>query len=700
MTAPRAALALLGLWLAPGLASARPAGSAQLLRLDVRRLGQAQAALDAGRPTVALRTLGDDDPAGLEDRARLIRGLSALAVGEWDTARSALREAERSALVPSVRRHARIALLDTYRQAPDHSARLALLERIDSSRASHLYQRAESLIALGRKDEARALLRRIAIERPASTLDDDAQRRLKQLGAPALTPAERRRRVDGWLAAGDATAAAREAAQLKLGARERRLLDWRIAQARGQRSAAQSILLELYADQPGGADGDEVLWTLGKQALNADDNAQAQARFDELVRRFPASSHAAEAAYLAAWIPYDDGDFAAANRRMLAYADQRPRDPKVTEALWYAGWSAYLAGDDARALAAFERLRTEHPSSDLIPFAWYWTGKIHERRDATEPALDAYRRTSESGPLTYYGFLARNRLRRLGQPIPAPSPTDRLHHFGLGQIISSLGPARPIQVDRAIAFHEKGMERWVQEELRSALRELERPRSIREQVLRADLCRLLDAPRASFLLSRRAGLPPQRLFEGDNWAWRVYQHRFPAAYRGSVEPAAREHGVSPFLVWSIMRTESHYQSDAKSPVGALGLMQLLPRTAAAIATRDPRARPHRHRLLEPGSNAWLGTWYLARLSERFPGYLPAQIAAYNAGPSAAQRWLEEHGGRPTEEFVERISYRETRRYVRRVLETLWAYQTLYQAPLTQLPTTATVGVASAEAVRF
>ncbi|MGF1510011.1 MAG: transglycosylase SLT domain-containing protein [Myxococcota bacterium] len=682
----------------PSTAGAVPAGSAQLLSLPVERLARAQNDLDRGRPAEALKILGDRRLSGLEDRAQLIRGWSALATGQWSLARTALEAAEGGALVPSVRHQAQVGLIDVFDRLDDDAAKLDVIDRMKTLEPVHQYARAEALMALDRPAEAAATLRRLRLRHPESSLDDDAARLERQLRAAPLTSAQIRTRVNRLLRAGASERAEREAKALNLSGRAMLRFRWRLAQARGDHAAEQMALKALYRDDPNGREGDEVLFGLARAAWSRDDDATAQDRFDELVRRFPRSKRASEARFLAGWIAYDSGDFEEAQARMLTLAKRK--HARVTEALWYAGWSAYLAGDDDEALSTFRRLRTDYPNSDLVPFVWYWTGRIHERNQRTQQAKAAFRDASESSPLSYYGFSARARASRLGLELPEPRPKGRIREFGLPQIISSMGPTRPLQVDRAIAFHERGLRDWAQEELRSALSELPPADSVRSHIMRADLCRHVDAPREAYRLALRARSRESELLRGEQWTWRVFQHRYPRAYEEDVRRVSALHQVSPWLVWAIMRTESSYQRDAKSPAGALGLMQLLPRTARAISQRDPRAREHAHRLLEPVSNAWLGSWYLARLEERFPDFVPLQVAAYNAGPTAAQRWLEELNGVSTEEFVERISYRETRRYVRRVLENLWAYQTLYEAPLLELPKTATVAEAVTRTVQF
>ncbi len=108
----------------------------------------------------------------------------------------------------------------------------------------------------------------------------------------------------------------------------------------------------------------------------------------------------------------------------------------------------------------------------------------------------------------------------------------------------------------------------------------------------------------------------------------------PAAVRrheDAIAAAARQHGVDPGLLAIMVYTESRGRPEARSPVGARGLLQIMPSTAAEIARARGLPPPSLERLHDPGYNLDLGAWYMARQLERF-GELPLALAAYNAGP--------------------------------------------------------------------
>jgi len=113
-----------------------------------------------------------------------------------------------------------------------------------------------------------------------------------------------------------------------------------------------------------------------------------------------------------------------------------------------------------------------------------------------------------------------------------------------------------------------------------------------------------------------------------------------------------------------------------SPAAAYGLMQLLAPTASRVAGRPVDATT----LFDPTTNITLGTRYLRQLLDRFDGNLAKALAAYNGGEDAVAKWERRAPGVPTDEFVETISYRETRHYVKTVLGNYRRYRRLYGAP--------------------
>lgn len=156
--------------------------------------------------------------------------------------------------------------------------------------------------------------------------------------------------------------------------------------------------------------------------------------------------------------------------------------------------------------------------------------------------------------------------------------------------------------------------------------------------------------------------------------WDDLELRFPLAYQEHVDVAASDTAISPHLLFAIARQESAFTPDAKSPAGALGLMQLLPSTAKQTARRNGLTFSI-YDLLQPKTNIALGSRYLNQLLGEFNGNRILATAAYNAGPSRVKKWLSKDSEtpRPYDIWIETIPYYETRGYVQNVL----AYSVIY-----------------------
>jgi soluble lytic murein transglycosylase len=153
---------------------------------------------------------------------------------------------------------------------------------------------------------------------------------------------------------------------------------------------------------------------------------------------------------------------------------------------------------------------------------------------------------------------------------------------------------------------------------------------------------------------------------------------YPWPNRAAVEAEAAEFGVDPVLLASLVRQESVFDPDALSPAGARGLAQLLVSTAAQLARGlDVAFAPAW--LTVPDLNLHLGAAHLAALLRQFDGRVEVALAAYNAGGRPARRWAGRPGADDPDQYVEGITYAETRGYVRAVLRNRELYAAMHGA---------------------
>lgn len=146
--------------------------------------------------------------------------------------------------------------------------------------------------------------------------------------------------------------------------------------------------------------------------------------------------------------------------------------------------------------------------------------------------------------------------------------------------------------------------------------------------------------------------------------------RFPKAFDEEINRYANNEKIAPAWAFAIARRESSFMTDAHSPAGARGLMQLMPNTAKSLK----KGKVNRNYLLNAGNNIQLGTRYLKKLLDRNSGNQVLATASYNAGPHRVKSWLKDLKSIPADIWIETIPFKETRNYVKSVL----AYQEIYQ----------------------
>jgi soluble lytic murein transglycosylase len=228
--------------------------------------------------------------------------------------------------------------------------------------------------------------------------------------------------------------------------------------------------------------------------------------------------------------------------------------------------------------------------------------------------------------------------------------------------------------ERARELMNLGLMEWAKWDLY----DIERKTSNREylKTLMAEYEKIENFQRSSFIGQTSFGF--QRSRGGLDASVRPYwEHTYPKAYAPFVQKFAKQFEIPFELVWGIMRAESQYRKDVISPVGALGLMQVMPNTGQKIAGMIGDSQFQVKKLLEPETAVKIGSRYLARLMKKFENSVPLTAAGYNAGPHRVKSWLVSFGDLEIDEFIEHIPFLETRNYVKRVVSNFYIYNQLY-----------------------
>lgn len=375
---------------------------------------------------------------------------------------------------------------------------------------------------------------------------------------------------------------------------------------------------------------------------------------------------ASRALYLKGTLHDDRGETGAAIDAFARAAGYGQFPERARQALWREGWARFRAGDALAARRTFETLaaRCEDPIERLRPR--YWAARAAAEAGQAARARRELEALARGYPLSYYGWRAQQRL-ALDAASLARAP--RALAEGTRRVDDR-------SVERAALLIEAGLADHARDELRFAARSA---RGLVDRIrVGTLLARVGDYHRASELVvTAYSGELARGLQPGREALWWL---SWPPAYRDTLEAVFPEDAaIEPALVWAIMREESHYRVDARSAVGALGLLQLMPETAAQLARERGLSDFVPERLFEPETNIALGAAYLDQLASRFDGRLSAAIGSYNAGPRKVASWLEGDARRLDDDvWVEAIPYDQTRAYVKRVLRSLHVYRTFYR----------------------
>jgi soluble lytic murein transglycosylase-like protein len=318
---------------------------------------------------------------------------------------------------------------------------------------------------------------------------------------------------------------------------------------------------------------------------------------------------------------------------------------------WTAGLAAYRLGEYGTAALHFEAMASSPRLSDWnLAAAAFWAARANLVARHPE-RVNRWLETAAENPRTFYGLIAR---RMLGLESGLSWDHPRLSGDQLGNVV------RAGSVRRAAALIQAGR-------MRSAERELRRIAYVDDPELRLALIAIADEIKLPALaLSASKALVAAGGEALDRGLYPLPRWQPTGGFT-----------VDRALVYAFMRQESAFNVNATSPVGARGLMQLMPATAGYMAKQRFRGAKRRA-LYDPALNIELGQRYLRYLidNDQVGGDIFLLAAAYNGGPGNLAKWQRRMARAATDPllFIESIPARETRMFVERVLANLWIYR--------------------------
>jgi soluble lytic murein transglycosylase len=593
----------------------------------------------------------------------------------------------------ALRAEARLA--DILLSLGDEQAALASYEMLQSKKESFLdpsqllFSTALILQSQGQTERSLRLMRRVWLEFPASPVGREADLLLQEndpMFWSKLQPKERQERAASLFAAMKHEEACALLDSPELASSEEAesyALRGKCALQKKEHLLAGELLFKAAGEDP-------ALWW---RAISAYTSATGEARsagyqearklIEQLLQKFPKSKEAQRAEYKAAWLDYHEEKYKAAVKRFDTYLKKFPED---ADAQWYTAWSCYLQGDFA---GARERLSVLAKNNTILQGnkGKYWLGRVHEQLGERADALKQYKAAIGEWPFSYYAMLSQLRLKALGERVILFE--DGLSDAPTVYQKETLAAKVPILetepgLQEARFWLSIGYQAEAKEALDAALPLLQ---STHPKEANLWLCALYQEAgefKKPLELAWEKDVLKKRPV-GDVARW--WACGYPRAHELFVVEASTREGISPYLVWSLMRQESSYSPYLVSKADAVGLLQLLPKTAKKVAQDMSIGEFFWADLFKPRENLKLASSYIRRLQSRFEGHLWLTAAAYNGGPGAVGRWLEIDGKRPFDEWVEQISYSESREYLKKVSGHYARYQYLYEGSVYELETT-------------
>lgn len=389
-------------------------------------------------------------------------------------------------------------------------------------------------------------------------------------------------------------------------------------------------------------------------ALGRRDAARAALR--DITNRYPSDTSAASSLLLLADLATDDNRDADARSAFLSAAARFPRSRHAPLALFKAGLIAYIAGDYRAAANELDSVVSQYPNADDALAAAYWSGRSWRQRGDTAAANRRWRQLLAREGGSYYSVLS---AKRLGATLLADKSLENEYPTA-ADVDAALR--------RIALLKDFGMETEAQFEYDRLFEDA--PKSPDRLVATAHALAGTDQSSRSIYLGRKAvgqvGPSAQN-----------YRLVYPVLVRETLIQSSKEAGLDPTLVAGLIRQESNFNPRATSPVGARGLMQLMPTVGRTLARSLGVPEYSDDALYDPAINVRLATVHLAALIRKDPN-IERVLAAYNAGESRVTRWMRKRGSSDPELFTERIPFVETRDYVRSIVRNRAFYSMLYR----------------------
>ncbi|MCR5265459.1 MAG: transglycosylase SLT domain-containing protein [Cyanobacteria bacterium RUI128] len=327
--------------------------------------------------------------------------------------------------------------------------------------------------------------------------------------------------------------------------------------------------------------------------------------------------------------------------------DKYPNSSFSAEALYKTFYYQIDKKQYDKAIRLGQKHISHFKKSDTSPAVLFWMGKIYERKNNQQMARSYYKSVISRYPDSYYSYRAYVILSKNKDLFLSPNVNIKPIEFPCTDKNAQ---------DMATKLIELGDYDFVSELYKD------------DNFVKSWIAYKRGKHVQSVIYAQKAmkGLYPKPKFDDPKWrlVYPLHYFKYIDKYKGAQDP---------LMILSIVREESHFDSGIVSPVGAVGLMQLMPATANEIAS----AYGISNNLTDPETNIRLGSLYYSKMKNSLWNIDAYAIMAYNGGWFSVVNWTKNLKYEDIDDFVEKIPYPETQTYVKKVLKSYWCYSNIY-----------------------
>jgi soluble lytic murein transglycosylase len=454
----------------------------------------------------------------------------------------------------------------------------------------------------------------------------------------------------------------------------------------GDYNQSKNYLIQSYQKSSSGSVADDSLYYLGRSLTNLNQDADAISYYQKLVELFPGSNFSDDALYRTGRIYSLKKDFNNAAIYFQKVSASYPNGDKLPDALWELGWIQYRSADYNSAKTTFSNYSSSYKDTPLEEKGLFWQAKCYQKLGDNNKAAELYQKIINLNSYSYYTFASSQMLKEMNKEAQIEEINNELNPENpqiegvIPDIYSILEGESHIEGSE-VNHINKAIELLKLEFFNSASLEIEAGSSeIKENPIRtleiATLFFKSNNYSNSIKIIHKNFKQLKSELNGPYTDYLYYLY-YPYGYKEAVQKYSSQYNLDPLFTLAVIRQESLFEPDAGSYAGAQGLMQIMPATGEGIARQIGIPNYNVNMLLDPDTNIKMGTFYLRQQLDNFNQNQFYCLGAYNGGPGRMSDWVSERGNMDIDEFIESVSYEQSREYIKTVMGNYYFYQMLY-----------------------